>query len=804
MSPSINSFLLERAFKQLKIPHEYFHQIKLAADLGDVDGKGFPPELFQLSAPVIIRGLLNFSVLQMNRNWVYPFWVHCQLDPTSPSFVARSQNPLLINVTNRSWTALGSPNGFHEAIVDPRGLLTPLPREWSVDVWLVCEDDILFPSLSQAPQQKLDTQAPHLTTTFFWRDFRMVVENFVDSIRGGRDVVFSKVNVLNIGSEERTVSLCVCIRPFGPEGMAPIRTIDFKSHRIAWVDKSIGVVFAQEPDACLFGSAALGEVANVLRSNHQGPQAPASSGSHGAVRCERGLAHAAALFDLVLAPNAERSVSYSIALEDRGQLSRTPVKGTWRVSFDRRRKVQQASWSKQLSSGAQFRFGSEALQELFDANRLTLLQFNDGDFISPGPYLYHRFWFRDAVPMLRALDVLGFPQRAREVIDSFPSRLTSDGFFSAPAGEWDSNGAVLWTLEQHYKMTRSVLWLKEWYPLLLRTAAWISRMRRRTRDTSAEHRGLMPRSLSAEHLGTVDQYYWDSFWSLAGLKSLLNIARELGRHADVRKLDREIGGFEEDLLDSFLSVELRLGRKLIPSGPMRAFDESAIGSICSVYPLNLFDKSIDHPQNTVKAIVRAFVDDRGFFHPIIHSGYNPYLSLQLAHSLLILEDRERAWRIAESVFRQASQSYAYPEAIHPLTGGGSMGDGHHGWAAAEVVLFLRDCLLRESGRGLELLSCGAANLIAKRNGLEISNAPTYFGAVSFRLEFEARDRCQITFSPEYFSESSPSHIDLHLPWNVLKVSPASPRHVMALEKIENGSKLRLSPDATTLILQLSD
>lgn len=33
--------------------------------------------------------------------------------------------------------------------------------------------------------------------------------------------------------------------------------------------------------------------------------------------------------------------------------------------------------------------------------------------------------------------------------------------------------------------------------------------------------GLLPQGLSAEHLGLADYYYWDNFWSLAGIESFI-------------------------------------------------------------------------------------------------------------------------------------------------------------------------------------------------------------------------------------------------------------------------------------------
>ncbi|MCX6135732.1 MAG: hypothetical protein NTU47_18150 [Ignavibacteriales bacterium] len=792
---NLNSFLLEQALKKLNLSEESLSQFRLVSAAGDVDGTGFPRELFELSAPMLIRGLLNFSVLQMNRSWIYPYWVHRQLEPGSASFIPRSQNPLLINITHRDWTALGSPTGFHEAIIDPRGLVTPLPREWSIDVWLVENGEIFFPSLSSSVDQQLDTDAPRITTAFTWRGLRLQTEAFVGCVRGGKDIMFCRATVLNQSSVPRHMQVGVAIRPFGVEGVAPIKKIDFESPRVASVDGIVGMVFAQEPRAVVFGSASLGDAARSIKSEQ-------TAEHRDTIACAKGLANAVALFDLTLSPSAEQSICYSMALGTRAELKASPIKRTWRVSFEKRRGEQQAAWAKELEGSAAIDFGDDSLQELFEASRNALLQFQDGDFISPGPYLYHHFWFRDAAPMLKALDVLGFPKRVRQVIDGFPTRLMSDGFFRAPGGEWDSNGAVLWTVYEHYRFTRSLLWLKELYPALAKAGRWIIRMRRKTGNTGSTHKRLMPESLSAEHLGTVDQYYWDSFWSLAGLKALSEIARELRHESAATLFETEASEFESDLLESFRSVEQRLGVPLIPSTPSRPFDESAIGSVSSIYPLSLFEPTIPHPRETLKAIVERFIDERGFYHPIIHSGYNAYLTLQVAHSLLNQGESDDAWRIAASIFRQATASYTFPEAIHPKTEGGAMGDGHHGWAAAEVVLFLRDCLLREQEGRLEFFAGAAPHLMKKGRNLRITDAPTGFGKISLALEFQTDNSFNLSFASRFLPKSSPSSIDVLLPWRARKISPSSPHHLIASENLPRGMKIRFSPHVSTALIQL--
>jgi hypothetical protein len=81
-----------------------------------------------------------------------------------------------------------------------------------------------------------------------------------------------------------------------------------------------------------------------------------------------------------------------------------------------------------------------------------------------------------------------------------------------------------------------------------------------------------------------------------------------------------------------------------------------------------------------------------------HSGLNAYLTLHIAQVLLRAAD-PRYLEIVEAVAGLASPTGQWPEAIHPRTRGGCMGDAHHVWAAAEWVLMLRNCFLRKEPRG---------------------------------------------------------------------------------------------------------
>jgi hypothetical protein len=117
---------------------------------------------------------------------------------------------------------------------------------------------------------------------------------------------------------------------------------------------------------------------------------------------------------------------------------------------------------------------------------------------------------------------------------------------------------------------------------------------------------------------------------------------------------------------------------------------------------------------------------------MIHSGINAYLTLDLAQTLLRAGDPRFA-DLLRRVAELASPTGQWPEAIHPSTLGGCMGDGQHGWAAAEWIMMIRNCFVREEA---DLLVIGSGILPEWRAGGETRYGPTLtaWGPVSVRLD----------------------------------------------------------------------
>jgi hypothetical protein len=156
---------------------------------------------------------------------------------------------------------------------------------------------------------------------------------------------------------------------------------------------------------------------------------------------------------------------------------------------------------------------------------------------------------------------------------------------------------------------------------------------------------------------------------------------------------KEMNEYIQDFL--IISKKEREKYGILTAAPNRGIDPGIIGSIVDLYPLQLNLLSNLEITRTVKSIYKNYFINNLFFHTIIHSGFNIYLSLQVAQCFLKLNYPKVTRKILKRVLQKRGRLWAYPEAIHPTSNGGVMGDGFHGWASAELILLFRELVISE-------------------------------------------------------------------------------------------------------------
>ncbi len=444
------------------------------------------------------------------------------------------------------------------------------------------------------------------------------------------------------------------------------------------------------------------------------------------VRCDVGMATAAVLFELQ--PDAPREITVTIPLGE-GTKSRASS------SFDSVGRI----WKEALRGHCALQVPDERFQYLYNAALRTLILHVPGDVFS-GPYTYKRFWFRDAAFILHALLCAGLIGRAERALGRFPARQTRAGYFRSQEGEWDSNGEALWIMHRFCELTGRPP-KQEWLHAINRGGRWIQHKRLSDR-LKAPHAGLLPAGFSAEHLGPNDYYYWDDFWGIAGLRAAADLMECVGEDRAPSAFRQEADALMGAVERSLVQTASRRSRAGLPASPYRRMDTGAIGSLAAGYPLQLWSPNDRRLLNTVDFLIENCFFKGGFFQDMIHSGVNPYLTLHVAQVLLRAGDLQ-FFDLVKTVAECASPTGQWPEAIHPRTGGGCMGDGQHAWASAEWILMIRNCFVREERDQLVLASGISSSWLDQEKTLSLGATPTPYGEISV---FIRPDREKISVS----------------------------------------------------------
>jgi hypothetical protein len=397
------------------------------------------------------------------------------------------------------------------------------------------------------------------------------------------------------------------------------------------------------------------------------------------------------------------------------------------------RDVNREQWKNQLTQGASMMVPEKRWMNAWDALRLRLPVFDDGDRFTPGTFLYHKFWIRDSAFLALCHTGMGLHETVEKKIPLLRKSQNRSGYFCSQEGEWDSNGQAIWMIVEHAIAAGNLEVLERNWSALKNGAEWIISQSKATLHPRSPHSGLMPAGFSAEHFGPNDHYYWDSIWSLQGLLDAERAAELLGHNDSAVLFQDAAGKLKHNLQQSIQGAFARVNYQGLPSSPYRKVDSSAIGSLVAISPLDIFSVETPWIRATVDSLCNQSVEQGMFFQKIVHTGLNAYLSIQLARAMLIIGDPR--WKeIFESVLDHASSTWTWPEAIHPRTGGGCMGDGDHGWAVAEVLAFMTMVLVRIQGGKLFLGHGLPDSWYTPHMNVSVSGACTRFGTVSWQLK----------------------------------------------------------------------
>lgn len=645
----------------LKLHPQALILVRKALEMGNPTETVWPSETIPMNSRLFAGGFWNYSFFQFHRQFYFPYWAHRQYNPSDKSFIPRSHNVLSINQTQRNWVSISFPGKTEEICVDMAGAVMPGIDRFTVE----------FASLENGHVSRPhdDTSEIEIKTL---NSYTMQLE-----WRGRTLRIYAEQNGVSVKGEG-SGNLIVSVRPFNMEGPALLHRLAYRESTRR-LEGDARIRFAGDPAAWHLSDIDNGD-ALVQLPDYLKKKKPGSSGrNHSFYRIRKkrrdyirnsardriGLVTAALLF------NDVNEIDFFIEDVEKFRPPSGLVEGLTPV---RRQYLPDEIYTAWF--GGRLRLELPGIYgDWYNSSLNHLLTLWDYDSITPGSFTYHHFWIRDAVIMMNSLLLIGAFKAVRNIITAFPSMVNRKGLFKSQAGEWDSNGQALWIIGRYLEMTDDRSILKNLRKPVRKMLKWF--------EHNTRAYGVLPPGFSAEHLGVADWYLWDNFWALGGLNALARVTDEF---KEIKPLKERI----TDGLNRYLE-----GYRFLPAALGREQDAGMIGSISASYPLMIEEFFEERMQNTLDIIKNKYFFKGGFFQENIHSGINPYLTMQMAGGYLYSGEPDTALHILKKLSRWAGKDYTFPEAVHPKTGGGCMGDGFHGWAFAEIISLMRQLFIIE-------------------------------------------------------------------------------------------------------------
>jgi hypothetical protein len=165
----------------------------------------------------------------------------------------------------------------------------------------------------------------------------------------------------------------------------------------------------------------------------------------------------------------------------------------------------------------------------------------------------------EAHSVIRGMDYLGHDEFARRSLDFFVHRYNTNGFLTTG---YTTFGTAwhLWTLGEHYELTRDTNWFRGIAPEVARVCEWVIRQTEKTKRRDPFGRpvpesGLMPPGVLADWNAFAYHYAMNAYYA-AGLKGAALALRETG-HPEAKRIAEAAEQLRQNTLRAYAWTQAR-------------------------------------------------------------------------------------------------------------------------------------------------------------------------------------------------------------------------------------------------------
>lgn len=436
-------------------------------------------------------------------------------------------------------------------------------------------------------------------------------------------------------------------------------------------------------------------------------------------------------YNLSLAPGEEKRLVFQMFnLPVEPAIGEEFLKGSTLASRVREQVIE--FWEGLLRRGSWLDVPEKKVVDTYRSNLvyLFLARSKEGeDYIQKvNKFQYDAFWLRDGAFMVRAMDVWGYPWEAEKSLYHFLKYQRENGLFLSQEGQLDGWGQAVWTLGQHYLLTKDLIYAKKVYPAIKKAMEWLIKTREETKKSEGIGKGLLPATHPYDNENVYGHIIGNDFWAYRGVKVAVEMARALGFKEDAERFTQELEDYRNSIIQNLEIATKSTGGYIPPALEGGGFDW---GNLKAVY-CEVLDPWDEKVTATLKK-VRQENFNEGLMTYASLDNLHGYIGIDVPQTELVRGEKKQVLDAFYSLLLHTTSTNAGFEMCSASSRDFGLNLTPHGCFAGKFLELLRNMIIREEGDELHIFSCLPPAWLIPGKRLSFLRFPTYFGNVSLSL-----------------------------------------------------------------------
>ncbi|MFX0108848.1 MAG: hypothetical protein ACFE7R_11225, partial [Candidatus Hodarchaeota archaeon] len=219
----------------------------------------------------------------------------------------------------------------------------------------------------------------------------------------------------------------------------------------------------------------------------------------------------------------------------------------------------------------------------------------------------------------------------------------------------------------------------------------------------------------------------DAMWALAAINQVLTLRGD----SEFDKREKL-----EGLSEKLISAIMKTTAKMSTINELFASPEDSSLALCLVSTESLLrTQVVDESllEKAIEAITNNLMHRHLIRVPQIKGRFSSHLALRIGQYYVNKNRKTEVEKCLQRILELVSENNCIPEYVDQRTGGGSYGAGASVFAAADLLLLMRDMLLMEEGDVLRVLPAIPNDWFASSTQMTADNLPTIYGPLGIEI-----------------------------------------------------------------------